>query len=176
MARPKKVDTEIKESMPTIIQEEIKVTDPASKEEEKIQFSMPTAKQLAKEKINKLIAEETRLVKGRFKNVENPTGSQRIIVRKYPGIQPFDMMMEDGKMYEIPLYVARHLNGIDWSAKECGGKIHTCSWPTHGFIWESGKPMPASRLDDQGIPVPIIGISKWNSRYRFESLEFDTEN
>lgn len=175
MARPKKVVQEIKENMPTAQVEEIKVIDSKDKKEEIIQVVIPTAKQLAKEKINKLMVEESRLVKGRFRNFESPGAPQRIIVRKYLGIPVFDKIMEDQKMYEIPLYVARHLNGIDVSAKACGGKIHTCAWPTHSFQWENDKPMPGSRMDDQGIPVPIIGVQKWNRRYGFESLEFDTE-
>ena len=83
--------------------------------------------------------------------------------------------MVDNEMYEVPLYVARHLNGIDASAGGGTTKINTCSWPTHGFKWDSDKAMPASREGDAGIPVPLIGISKWNRRFGFESTVFDPE-
>jgi len=174
MARPKKNIDVVEET-----KEENKVKD-TPKEEAKpsleiVTFSPSSEKQASKEKLNKLIAEETKTVKGRFRNYETPGGSLRVQVRKYPGIPPFDKIMFDNETYEVPLYVARHLNGVDVAAKACYGKVHSCSYPTPGFIWEQGKNMPASTQDDQGVPVPIIGVAKWNRRFGFESLEFDTQ-
>jgi hypothetical protein len=178
MARPKKVV----ESKPAELEkqssqavEEMKVTDPVTKKEEIILIAPPSPKQLSKEKLNKFIEEETKLVKGRFRNYETPGGNLRVQIRKYPGIPPFDKIMIDNEMYEVPLYVARHLNGIDATAGGGTTKINTCSWPTHGFKWDRDKPMPASREGDSGIPVPIIGISRWNRRFGFESTAFDPE-
>lgn len=177
MARPRKNSLEvIDESVgeENEIEEKIEVTDPADNKKEIIVVTAPSKKELGKEKLDQLIKEETRLVKGRFVNKETPGGSLRVQIRKYPNIPPFDKVMMDGESYEVPLYVARHLNGLDASAKGCGGKINTCSWPTHGFKWDPDKPMPSSTEGMGGIPVPIIGVQKWNRRFGFESLEFDT--
>jgi len=172
MARPKKFVEDVKESLQQCVEDTN--TNCEAKKEDDLPILPPDKKQLSKEKLNRLIAEETKLVKGRFRNYETPGGSLRVQIRKYPGIPAFDKMMNDNQMYEVPLYVARHLNGVDKVAEGCNCKINTCAWPTHGFQWEADKPMPMSRLDDGGIPVPIIGITKWNKRYGFDSLEFDT--
>ena len=179
MARPKKNIESIEEKTvekPVENQE----AAPAPKEEKSkktneliIDYQQPSVKQLAKEMLNKLIAEETKTVKGRFRNFETPGGSLRVQVRKYPGIAPFDKIMFDNETYEIPLYVARHLNGIDVSAKKINGKIHSCSFPIHGFKWDQGMSAPLSQTNEEGIAVPIIGVSKWTRRFGFESLEFD---
>lgn len=136
-----------------------------------------STKELAQEALKKFIVEETKMVKGRFRCFENPGASQRIQVRKYPGVPMFDRVMTDGEMYEVPLYVARHLNGIDVTARAVDGKIFTCSYPIHGFKF-SGNEIPRSQegfgpSGEGGIPVPIIGVSKRIRRYGFESLEFD---
>ena len=131
-------------------------------------------KQMQNEKLKKLIADETKLVKGRFKIYENPGSETTVHVRKYPGIPPFVKVMRDGEMYEIPLYDARHLNGVDYCAEGCDRKTHTCAWPTHGFTMPDKNTFAPATHDDQGMPVPIIGVQKWNKRYGFESLEFDT--
>jgi hypothetical protein len=185
MARPKKVlevkDEEIeKQSLQHSEEPEVKDDPLPSKEKEKIKeeivvLNLPSQKQLNKQKLDKFIEEETKLVKGRFRNYETPGGNLRVQIRKYPGIPAFDKIMIDNEMYEVPLYVARHLNGIDATAGGCSKKINTCAWPTHGFKWDRDKPMPQSREGDAGIPVPLIGISKWNRRFGFESLQFDTE-
>lgn len=136
-----------------------------------------SVKELAKQKLNDFIKEETKLVKGIFKCFETPGSTQKIVVRKYPGIQPFEKEMTDGGTYEIPLYVARHLNGVDVTAGAMGDAnkknpmIGTCSFPIHGFKWKDNTP-PPSQLGDQGIPVPIIGVQKRFQRYGFQSLEF----
>jgi hypothetical protein len=133
-----------------------------------------TKKEMSKELLDKFIKEETQLVKGKFRNFEVPGGSQRVIVKKYADVPMFDKVMEDGKVYEIPLYVARHLNGVDATAKKVNGKINTCSFPVHGFKWDGDKGAPKN-VEEAGIPVPIIAPAKWTRRYGFESLEFDME-
>lgn len=154
--------------------EEVKVTEPATKKEEIILIAPPTEKELNKAKLNKFIAEETKTVKGRFRNFETPGGNLRLQIRKYPGIPAFDKVMEDNKIYEIPLYVARHLNGVDITAGGGNTKINTCAYPTHGFLWDKDRPPPASDVNGGGIAVPIIGVEKWNRRFGFDSMEFDT--
>jgi hypothetical protein len=137
-----------------------------------------TKKEAAKEKLAQLIEEETRLVRGIFQCFETPGSTTKITVRKYPGIPHFEQSMTDGETYEIPLYVARHLNGIDVSAGALGdpnkrnSNIGTCSYPVHGFMWKSGSPPPNSALGDGGVPVPMIGVAKRVKRFGFQSMEF----
>lgn len=139
-----------------------------------------STKDLAKERLNKFIQEETKLVKGIFKCFETPGSTQKIVVRKYPGVHTFEKEMTDGMSYEIPLYVARHLNGVDVTAGAMGDpslkniNIGTCSFPVHGFKWNGNLP-PPSAIGDQGIPVPLVGIQKRTQRYGFQSLEFGAE-
>jgi hypothetical protein len=133
----------------------------------------PEKNHQSKALLNKFIEEETKLVKGVFRNFETPGGSSRIQVRKYPGIPMFDMVMEDGKTYEVPLYIARHLNGTDVTAEKAGKRIHTCAYPTHGFKMDSSGTLPMSEGGDAGVPVPIVAPVKWTRRYAFESLAFD---
>ena len=138
-------------------------------------------KEAAKAKLKELIAEESRMVKGIFQCFETPGATVNICVKKYPmnmGVQPFTKLMTDGMIYEIPLYVARHLNGIDASAGALGDpstrntNIGTCSYPVHGFQWKEGQPMPGCTADSKGVPVPLIGIARRVKRYGFQSMEF----
>ncbi len=148
-----------------------------------------TSNQATREILERFMKEESRLVKGRFRCFETPGSTTRIQHKKYPttpemlkrggtfGVDMFDKTMTDGEVYEIPLYAARWLNGVDVTAKELDGKIGSCSYVTHGFKWSPGQPMPTSAQgngpDGQGgIPVPIIGVGKRTRRYGFESLEF----
>ena len=135
-------------------------------------------KEIAKQRMEEFRAEETKTVRGIFKCFETPGASVKIIVKKYPGTQPFEKQMVDGETYDVPLYVARHLNGIDVTAGALSDlpvknqKIGTCSYPIHGLTWMPGMPAPESMLGDQGVPVPIVGVSKRVQRYGFQSLEF----
>ncbi len=141
-----------------------------------------STKELAKAKLQEFIKEETKLVKGIFKCFETPGSIQKIIVRKYPGIPIFEKEMVDGMTYEIPLYVARHLNGVDVTAGALGDSrtrnsmIGTCSFPIHGFKWRNGEAAPSSALGDSGVPVPIVGIQKRFQRFGFQSMEFGASN
>lgn len=132
-----------------------------------------SGKELAKEKLKKFIEEETKIVKGRFRCFETPGSIQKISVLKYPGVPMFQKEMIDGEVYDVPLYVARFLNGTDVTAGAIDGKVHTCSYPIHGFKMH-GNELTPSAIGDNGIPVPIIGVVKRNRRYGFESLEFGT--
>lgn len=130
-------------------------------------------------KLKALIEEETQIVRGRFRCFETPGASLRVQVRKYKGVPMFDKTMLDGETYEVPLYVARHLNGIDKVAGALNGKIGSCSYPVHGFKHSAGAVLPSSEPGsgpngESGIPVPIVGITKRVRRFGFESLEFDT--
>ena len=187
MAKPKKhVESEVIEAKPEeakiqVAEEKIskalEETKPSKEEVKttpKVVVEEKSEKQINKALLQKYIDEETKLVKGRFRTIESPGTSQRIQIRKYPGIPMFDKVMKDGEMYEIPLYAARFLNGIDATAKAVGGKIGTCSYPVHGFKWNPLEALPSpAQGSEQGIPVPISGISKRVRRYAFESAEFD---
>mgnify|MGYP001568730611 CR=1 FL=1 len=143
---------------------------------------LKSRKEIAKEKLQELIKEETKLVKGIFQCFETPGSSIKITIKKYPGIQPFDKVMTDGEIYEIPLYVARHLNGSDVSAGAAADSelrnpnIGTCSYPVHGFLmknneWNQNVGMGAVG-NYSAIPVPIVGIAKRVKRFGFQSMEF----
>ena len=125
--------------------------------------------------IMKAIEEEGKvMVKGRFRNFESPGCTATITVRKYPEkyVPMFMKTMMDNELYEIPLYVARFLNGIDITAKEANCKINTCARLVHGFGTGQSKEVKTAEVDAQGMPVPIF-TNKYVKRYGFESLEFD---
>lgn len=115
-------------------------------------------KQLAKEKLDQYMREETVLVKGIFQNFETPGMATTIQVKKYKD-HFFNRTLEDGKEYEIPLYVARHLNGIDVTAEGINGKLGTCSYPVSSYV-----------MDKDGNP--LVNFAKRKKRYGFQSLEF----
>ena len=140
---------------------------------EEKEISIPSRKEQVKGKLKQFIDEETKLVKGRFRCFETPGDRRKIIVKKYPGIPVFEKEMIDGEVYEVPLYVARFLNGIDVTASAVGGKIHTCSYPIHGFKWENGAAPPPCTMDGTGSLVPVETVVKRTRRYGFESMEFN---
>ncbi len=125
---------------------------------------------------------ELKMVKGRFRLYEQGRqgGSEKVTWRKYPPeICPmFSKAMQDGEVYEIPLYAARFINGFDSCAKKLNGNIHCCSHAKHGFKMSAQNDLAPS-VDGMtesggGIPVPISGITSYEKRMGFESLEFGT--
>lgn len=115
-------------------------------------------KAAAKKKLEGFMKEELRTVKGIFQFFECPGMGAKITVKKYPG-HMFEKQMEDGREYEIPLYVARFLNGIDVTAEAIGGKLNTCGYPVHSHI-----------MDKNGMPV--VSAQKIKRRFGFQSLDF----
>ncbi len=149
-----------------------------------------TQKEMARAKLEELMKQETRLVKGRFQCFETPGATVKVTVKKYKEVPVFEKEMTDGYQYEIPLYVARHLNGYDMTAgaaadpaegKFGNSNIGTCSYPKHGFVMPSADaPLNPSMIGGipggaSGIPVPIVGIERRVRRYGFQSLEFGSE-
>jgi hypothetical protein len=117
-------------------------------------------RELSKKELQTFIDEETKLVKGIFKNFECPGGGAKIVMKKYPGVAAFERWMEDNKEYEVPLYVARYLNGIDVTAKAIQGRLGSCSYPVHDY-----------RVDkDTGRSHVRVGTRR--QRFGFQSLEF----
>ena len=122
----------------------------------------------AKRRLAKCIEEDTKMVKGRFRNLESPGSLFKCPpMRKYSGVEFKGQWMSDGEIYTIPRWVANHLNGFDCTASKVDGQVHSCQYPTHGFKANSSD-FPTKRMDDDKYEV-----SKWTSRYRFESLEFE---
>lgn len=129
------------------------------------------------DKLARFIEEESKMVKGRFRCFENPGSSARIQIRKYKGIPMFDKWMWDGEAYDVPLYVARHLNGIDATATHINGKVNSCSYPIHGFLSVDNNLVQGqdSMIEGGATVVPKENIVKRVRRYGFESLEFSVE-
>ncbi len=173
MARPKKSNPIVEDTVSQ--EEEVKEVVKETKKLSEIIEIKPSTGGCKNPKLQKFIDEETVLVKGRFKMYESPGASVKIIVKKYPGIPQFEKLMYDGDVYEVPLYVARHLNGIDVTAGGCDKKIGTCSYPIHGFQTpERGGTQPC-HLNEAGVPVPVVTVAKRVRRYGFESLTFDVD-
>lgn len=116
-------------------------------------------KAAAKERLHKFMKEESRMVKGVFKFFECPGMSAKVIVKKYKELPMFEKEMTDGQEYEIPLYVANHLNGIDITAEHINGKLGTCSYALHSYL-----------MDKNG--TPIVTAEKRRHRMGFHSQNF----
>ena len=131
-------------------------------EDNTVEVTQVKGKPRISEKLERLMKEELRTVRGIFQNFETPGLSLRLQVKKYPGHQ-FDNVLEDGKEYEVPLYIARHLNGIDAMCSANNGNLGTCSYPVHAYI-----------MDKDGNPM--INSEKRRRRYGFQSVEFSSTN
>jgi hypothetical protein len=81
------------------------------------------------------------LVKGIFKNFEEPGGTMRFNIRLHKGDKVEKYELEDGQIYTIPLGVARHLKKNCWYpvhaqrqdskgmvSQYIGQKVHRCSF------------------------------------------------
>ena len=78
-------------------------------------------------------------------------------MRKYPGQGTKTYTFQDGKEYEVPLWVARHLNGIDATAAGIRGKVNSCAYPVHHY-----------QIDPQsGLSSVEVGTVR--RRYGFQS-------
>lgn len=134
-------------------------------------------KELAKEKIKQLIEEETKLVRGTFICFETPGASATITVRKYPGVPVFTKTMKDGETYEVPLYVARFLNGTDVSVGAVDNPnkgsqlVGTCQYVVHGWKMDHSEDFKPGYSTGDTV-VPTVGITKRVKRYGFNSIEF----
>lgn len=60
--------------------------------------------------IEAMTPDTDKLVMGTFVHVQYPGQSKYIYAQYYKGQAPFEMQMEDGEVYTIPLSVARHIN------------------------------------------------------------------
>jgi hypothetical protein len=143
--------------------------------EEKDVYIPKSKRQLWLEKLQPFIDEETKMVKGRFRNYESPGQSHPVQILKYPGVPEFSKIMMDNEVYTIPLYVARFINGIDITATHLNCKIYTCSSPIHSFLC-TNQDTPTQGVDNGGTILPLLtGITKRNKRIGFDSMEFDLD-
>ena len=118
-------------------------------------------KEEGKRRLEKLKQEEMRMVRGTFRCYDAPGAPVRLCVKKYKDTPVFDKTLVDGQEYEIPLYVARHLNGIDKTAAEIpNGKINSCAYPIHAYA-----------INQAG--VPLINVGQYRSRFGFMSADFN---
>lgn len=117
-------------------------------------------KKAAQERLRKIQQEESRPVKGVFKSYECPGGCVKFSVKKFPGEQTKTYTFLDGHEYEVPLWVARHLNGIDATATELKGKVNSCAYPIHQY-----------HIDPQ-TGQSSIEVGTVRRRYGFQSMDF----
>ncbi len=103
-------------------------------------------KKEAKDLIEKQWKEESKLVTGIFKNIECPGGKAEFPYKKFPQDNIMIYSLEDGKQYDIPLAVAKHIN-------------NNCAVPTHKYL-----------VDADGNK--IVGTGGKHQRYQFLSKEF----
>ena len=96
--------------------------------------------------LSKKHKEESRLVKGVFKNLESPGGEIEFPFRMFKQDPLVIYKLQDGESYEVPLCVAKHLN------QNCNIKQH------HQVIDKEGK--------------KTIDLKKGIQRYQFLSTEF----
>lgn len=96
--------------------------------------------------IEAMTADTDRIVKGTFKNLENPGHPGYVGCRLYKGQEIFQKTFMDGEEAEIPLSVARFIN-------------EQTQYPIHGFL-----------LDEKGNYVKGTGSMK--QRYQFTPSEF----
>lgn len=154
---------------------EEKVEETVEKIVEKPFENLKTRREQCYDRLRPIIAEETKLVRGRFRNYEDPLSMAPVFVKKYPGVPEFNKKMIDGQIYEIPLYVARFLNGVDVLAKGANQKINTCSTPVSSYIIDSGQDPKRSLDESPGeFKGAHVEVTSHKRRYGFESMEFDT--
>lgn len=106
----------------------------------------PQIKKNFEENAKKIKEKDHKMVKGIFRCFEPVGGSFTFSFKKYKEDSVITMTMEDGKTYEVPYMIARHLN-------------ENCSYSRHSHI-----------LDAEGNPT--LDTSRKVKRCSFESLDF----
>lgn len=103
-------------------------------------------RKISSEEMKKMRQEGNQKVKGIFRCFEPLGGSMKFCFKQFPGDEVITYDLLDGKIYELPLMVAKHLkNG--------------CNYPVH-----------AHTMDADG--VPRVDVGKKVQRCTFESLDF----
>lgn len=104
------------------------------------------ARKKASDLVEASCKEESKLVKGIFKNIESSGGDLTFAYRAYKSepIRVYELI--DGESYTIPLGVARHIN-------------RQCKYTKSAHL-----------VDKEGRP--IVGAGKHTQRYEFISTDF----
>lgn len=113
--------------------------------EKKVPLSAIKKKE-AQDLLNRQYEEESRLVKGVFKNLECPGGTEEFQYRKFPQDPIRKYKLQDGETYTIPLYLAKHINV-------------TCNEKQHQWV-----------VDVNGNKT--IDVTRGRQRFQFLSTEF----
>jgi hypothetical protein len=112
--------------------------------------------------------EELKLVKGIFRNYENPGFDEYVCYEKYKGVPKFAQRMWDGQEYEIPLYIARFIQGYEALAPEGYRKTNSCAIPVGQIIHtDTGPAVPQTKSGS-----PITAPMRWQRRIGFEVAGF----
>lgn len=119
------------------------------------------AKPSSRDRLEKLKNEESQLVKGTFRFHECPGGTLEVPMKKYRGAV-YKVNLKDGETSEVPLWVARWINGYDVCAQAREGKIHSCGYPIH------------QNTVDRVSGHTVVQVGQVRRRMAFESTEFMT--
>ena len=105
------------------------------------------ARERQKQRIEEERIRESKLVRGQFRFDEVPGGVMKDVpFRKYPGDPILRKTFVDGEIYEIPLWMAKHLNDCSYPIHahkqnkdgrpsiNIGRKVQRCSFRAVGFI------------------------------------------
>lgn len=104
----------------------------------------------AQDLLEKAKDEDSRMVKGVFTNIECKGGDIEFTYHKYKGDPTRVYRFEDGKEYEVPLGVAKHINSCKYSRKAHNPNI--------------------LQKNESGNWAPIDG--KPDDRFKFTSTDF----
>lgn len=102
-------------------------------------------KKEASEKIEKARKEDAKLVRGVFKNLECPGGDVQFAYHAYKGEPTRVYHMIDGREYEIPVGVAKHINRqckykkSKYLVDKDGNKMLTADTPIERYQFVSGE-------------------------------------
>ena len=125
--------------------------------------------QMTKEEIKKQLKRQRDIdrqkVKGIFRFHEVPNGIMKFVFRKWDGDPIENYTLEDGKIYELPLGVAKHLNQNCWypvnayalgeddkPSKRIGKKVRRCSFQSLEFVDEEDF----GEVDDSIVTVEKV--------------------
>ena len=115
-------------------------------------------------KLRALQSEELKKVRGVFRNYEQPGGTESVYIKKFKDVPAFNQVMMDGGEYEIPLYVARFLNGYDYAAPEGHRKVNSCSYPVAQMIMTDVGAVSRENKAGEVLSEPL----RWHRRVGFE--------
>lgn len=105
-----------------------------------------TKRQLHEERMHKMWLEDSKLVRGIFRNHEVPGAALEFDIRLYKEDQLKTYKLLDGQVTEIPRGIARHIN-------------NNCNYPQHKYM-----------ADENGKQQVVVGLKI--QRYSFNPIDF----